>query len=77
MEFTNVKIDGKDVVFVNTGKELQILNNFQKGNNHLTFNYNVKPKQALYFVDIENKDLQIWTQGQEDIPVIGFQVLMM
>lgn len=64
MEFTNVQIDGKDVVFVNTGKELQVLNNFQKGNNHLTFNYNVKPKQALYFVDIENNDLQIWTQGQ-------------
>jgi len=64
MEFTNVQIDGKDVIFVNTGKELQILNNFQKGNNRLTFNYNVKPKQALYFVDIENNDLQIWTQGQ-------------
>jgi aminopeptidase N len=64
MEFTNVQIDGKDVVFVNTGKELQILNKFQAGNNHLTFNYNVKPKQALYFVDIENNDVQIWTQGQ-------------
>lgn len=64
MEFTNVQIDGKDVVFVNTGKELQILNKFQAGNNHLTFNYNVKPKQALYFVDIENNEVQIWTQGQ-------------
>lgn len=64
MEFTNVQIDGKDVNFLNTGKELQILNKFQIGNNHLTFNYNVKPKQALYFVDIENNDVQIWTQGQ-------------
>ncbi|WP_433811024.1 M1 family metallopeptidase [Flavobacterium johnsoniae] len=64
MEFTNVQIDGKDVIFLNTTKELQILNNFQKGNNHLTFNYNVKPKQALYFVDIENNEHQIWTQGQ-------------
>jgi len=64
MEFTNVQIDGKDVNFLNTGKELQILNKFQIGNNHLTFNYNVKPKQALYFVDIENDDVQIWTQGQ-------------
>lgn len=64
MEFTNVQVDGKDVIFLNTTKELQILNNFQKGNNHLTFNYNVKPKQALYFVDIENNEHQIWTQGQ-------------
>ncbi|MCP2025069.1 aminopeptidase N [Flavobacterium sp. HSC-32F16] len=64
MEFTNVQINGKEVVFLNTMKELLILNNFQKGNNHLTFNYNVKPKQALYFVDIENDEHQIWTQGQ-------------
>ncbi|KOP38943.1 aminopeptidase [Flavobacterium sp. WLB] len=64
MQFTNVQIDGKDVKFINTNKELQIINNFQKGNNHLTFSYNVKPKQALYFVDIENDDIQIWTQGQ-------------
>lgn len=64
MEFTNVQVDGKDVIFLNTTKELQILNNFQKRNNHLTFNYNVKPKQALYFVDIENNEHQIWTQGQ-------------
>ncbi len=64
MQFTNVQIDGKDVIFINTNKELQIINNFQKGNNHLTFSYNVKPKQALYFVDIENDDIQIWTQGQ-------------
>ncbi|MEN2399440.1 M1 family metallopeptidase [Flavobacterium sp. MC2016-06] len=64
MEFTQVKIDGKEVVFVNTGKQLQLISNFQKGTNHLTFNYSVKPKQALYFVDIENAEVQIWTQGQ-------------
>ncbi|WP_406843526.1 M1 family metallopeptidase [Flavobacterium soyae] len=64
MQFTNVQIDGKDVIFIYTNKELQIINNFQKGNNHLTFSYNVKPKQALYFVNIENDDIQIWTQGQ-------------
>ncbi|WP_343698079.1 M1 family aminopeptidase [Flavobacterium sp.] len=64
MQFSNVKIDGKEAVFVNTGKELQIINHFQKGNNHLTFSYNAKPKQALYFVNIENDDIQIWTQGQ-------------
>ncbi|OXG06938.1 aminopeptidase N [Flavobacterium araucananum] len=64
MEFSHVQIDNKDVIFINTGKELQILNNFQKGENHLTFDYSVKPKQALYFVNIENTEVQIWTQGQ-------------
>ena len=64
MEFSEVKIDHKKVVFVNTGKELQIINNFQKGINNLTFEYSVKPKQALYFVEIEDSDMQIWTQGQ-------------
>jgi aminopeptidase N len=64
MEFSKVLIDNKEVVFVNSGKQLQIVGNFQKGENHLTFEYKVKPKQALYFIDIENKEVQIWTQGQ-------------
>ena len=52
MEFTKVQIDNEDINFVNTGKQLQIVGNFQKGKNHLIFEYSVKPKQALYFVDI-------------------------
>lgn len=64
MEFSNVRINNKDIVFINTGKELQIINNFQRGENNLTFEYLVKPKQALYFVAIENAEVQIWTQGQ-------------
>ena len=64
MEFSNVQIDNKEVVFVNTGKELQIVSNFQKGSKHLTFQYSAKPKQALYFVAVENTETQIWTQGQ-------------
>ncbi|MRX69852.1 aminopeptidase N [Flavobacterium resistens] len=64
MEFSKVQIDNKDVVFVNSGKQLQIIGNFQKGDNHLTFEYTAKPKQALYFIDIEDKEVQIWTQGQ-------------
>ncbi|KAF2506846.1 M1 family metallopeptidase [Flavobacterium zhairuonense] len=64
MEFSNVKINNHNAVFVNSGKQLAIVSNFQKGENHLTFEYTAKPKQALYFVDIENKDVQIWTQGQ-------------
>jgi len=64
MEFFKVQINNKDAVFVNTGKELQIIDHFQKGENHLTFEYSVKPKQALYFVNMENSEVQIWTQGQ-------------
>lgn len=64
MDFVKVQINNKDAVFVNTGKELQIIDHFQKGENHLTFEYSVKPKQALYFVNMENSEVQIWTQGQ-------------
>ncbi|AXB59077.1 M1 family metallopeptidase [Flavobacterium fluviale] len=64
MEFSNVKINDKEVVFINTTKQLKIVFPFTKSQNHLTFNYTVKPKQALYFVDTENDEVQIWTQGQ-------------
>jgi len=64
MEISRVQLDNKDVVYINTGKELQILSNFQKGENQLTFEYSVKPKQALYFINIDNTETQIWTQGQ-------------
>lgn len=64
MEFTKVQINNKEAVFVNTGKQLQIVHHFQKGDNHLTFEYSVKPKQALYFIAMENSEVQIWTQGQ-------------
>ncbi|GGF15925.1 M1 family metallopeptidase [Flavobacterium limi] len=64
MEFSNVTMNQKEAIFINTGKQLQIINHFQEGENQLTFEYTVKPKQALYFVDIENAEVQIWTQGQ-------------
>ncbi|OOV12979.1 M1 family metallopeptidase [Flavobacterium sp. LM4] len=64
MEFSKVEINQKQAVFINTGKQLQIIDHFQKGENQLTFEYSVKPKQALYFVNIENVEVQIWTQGQ-------------
>jgi aminopeptidase N len=64
MEFSHVQIDNKDAIYINTGKELKVIGNFLKGENHLTFEYSAKPKQALYFVAIENSEVQIWTQGQ-------------
>ncbi|MCD0469882.1 M1 family metallopeptidase [Flavobacterium sp. JAS] len=64
MEFSKILINQKEVNFINTGKQLQIINNFEKGKNQLTFDYWAKPKQALYFIAIENSKVQIWTQGQ-------------
>lgn len=64
MEFSNVKVNEKEIMFINTNKELKLIFPFKQGQNHLTFNYTAKPKQALYFVDMENEEVQIWTQGQ-------------
>ncbi|EJG02329.1 M1 family metallopeptidase [Flavobacterium sp. F52] len=64
MEFSNVKVNENEIMFINTNKELKLAFPFKKGQNHLTFNYTAKPKQALYFVDMGNDEVQIWTQGQ-------------
>ncbi|MBE8724610.1 M1 family metallopeptidase [Flavobacterium hungaricum] len=64
MEFSNVKINDQEVIFINTTKQLKVVFPFAKGENHLAFTYTAKPKQALYFVAVENDEVQIWTQGQ-------------
>ncbi|WP_369014582.1 M1 family metallopeptidase [Flavobacterium anhuiense] len=64
MSFSNVKINENEIMFINTNKELKLVFPFKKGQNHLTFDYTAKPKQALYFVDMGNDEVQIWTQGQ-------------
>ncbi len=65
MEFSEVLFNQKEVLFINTKKQLLLVSNFKKGNNTIHFKYLAKPKQALYFVGSEEKgNLQIWTQGQ-------------
>ncbi|PRZ19816.1 M1 family metallopeptidase [Flavobacterium granuli] len=65
MEFSDLKLNGNPINYRNTNKELQIIFPFKKGNNQLTFHYQAKPKQTLYFVgSAAADDLQIWTQGQ-------------
>jgi aminopeptidase N len=59
MTVSNLKLNGNEVQFLNTGKQLQLIYPFSKGKNQLTFHYSAVPKQTLYFVDD-----QIWTQGQ-------------
>ena len=65
MEFSDLKLNGKLINYINNQKELQIIFPFKKGKNNLTFQYSAKPKQTMYFVSsIINDNLQIWTQGQ-------------
>ena len=65
MMFSDLKLNGKFVDYLNTQKQLQLLFPFKKGKNKLIFQYSATPKQALYFVGSEADDnLQIWTQGQ-------------
>lgn len=65
MEFSDLKLNGKSIKFLNTQKQLQIVFPFKKGKNNLTFKYLAKPKQTMYFVgSAANDNLQIWTQGQ-------------
>ncbi len=68
MIFKEVKINDKSVRFVNLGKNLKLFEGYTLGPNILTFTYEAKPKQTLYFNGdfsssvISNQ--QIWTQGQ-------------
>ena len=65
MKFSDLKLNGKEVKYNNTQKELQIIFPFKKGKNNLTFQYLAKPKQTMYFIGSEaNDNLEIWTQGQ-------------
>lgn len=65
MEFSEVKINGKQVDFSNSGKSLNLFQGFKKGKNKVEFTYAAKPKQTMYFVgDSSVGSGQIWTQGQ-------------
>ncbi|MGV8992651.1 MAG: M1 family metallopeptidase [Flavobacterium sp.] len=63
MEFSEVKINGKKVGFVQNKRNLALYEGFKKGKNSVTFTYKAVPKQALYFNGI-GEDRKIWTQGQ-------------
>jgi aminopeptidase N len=63
MTFSNFKINNSVVNYKNSGKKIKLFEGYKIGKNTLTFNYLVKPKQAMYFVGTD-ENLQIWTQGQ-------------
>ncbi|MBE99057.1 M1 family metallopeptidase [Flavobacterium coralii] len=77
MSFTDVKINGKKAGWVSSAAALKLFKGYKKGKNRVEFSYEAKPRQALYFVEFpvtskdlsagneqEEKELQIWTQGQ-------------
>ena len=65
MRFAKVNLNGNEIPFINTGKQIKFVHNFVNGENTIYLEYTVKPKQALYFLGSEEKnDTQIWTQGQ-------------
>lgn len=63
MNFYDVLINGKKVNYKSTKNHLLLFIGFKKGKNTLSFGYNVKPKQTMYFTGI-GRGQQIWTQGQ-------------
>ncbi len=68
MQFDAVKMNGKEAMFLNTGKKLLLLEKYKKGKYSLTFSYEAHPKQTLYFNGDFNcktcTNQQVWSQGQ-------------
>ena len=63
MTITNFKVNNKVTLFKNNLKTIRFIDNYNKGNNIISFDYAATPKQTLYFVDSPDGK-QIWTQGQ-------------
>jgi aminopeptidase N len=63
MDFFDVLMNGKTIQYKNNKKEIIFFEGFKKGKNKVSFKYNAKPKQTVYFSGI-GQGQQIWTQGQ-------------
>ncbi|HLT32724.1 MAG TPA: M1 family metallopeptidase [Aquaticitalea sp.] len=65
MAFSEVKLNGNSMTFSNDNSKLWIKNRFEpSANNEISFSYKAQPKIALYFIDSNEGNKQIWTQGQ-------------
>lgn len=66
MDFDKVLLNYKEIDFKNDGKKLIIYTEFKADEtHHLSFKYEAKPKQALYFIGWNTEaPNQVWTQGQ-------------
>lgn len=74
MAFYNVKINGIEVPFATTSKNLLLYKGFKLGINTLKLDYEAIPSQGMYFVNwedvsklkkFEEMQGQVWTLGQE------------
>jgi aminopeptidase N len=63
MTFSEVRVNGKEVPFKVTKKQILLYQGFTKGMNEISFSYHAKPRQTLYFTG-QGPQKQIWTQGQ-------------
>ena len=70
MTFDNVYLSNRKAAYKVTDDKIWLFKNFKKGNKYsVSFNYEAKPKKAMYFIDWEHQEHplvnpQIWTQGQ-------------
>lgn len=63
MTFSDVRLNGKPIATVSNAKGLKLYKRLKKSRNKVSFHYSARPKQALYFTGVGEKQ-QIWTQGQ-------------
>lgn len=63
MIFSDVKLNGKNIIPKSSPKGLKLYGRLKKGKNQVTFVYQARPKQAMYFTGTGSGQ-QIWTQGQ-------------
>ena len=69
MDFSNLKINDKQVAFSSDSKFLKLYSGFKKGLNILNFQFKCIPKQTMYFSGTyepseKTNNRQVWTQGQ-------------
>lgn len=70
MTFNKVYLKNRKASYKVTNDKLWLFNNFKEGKEYtVTFNYEARPKKAMYFIDWEYQSIseanpQIWTQGQ-------------
>ncbi|WP_445457864.1 M1 family metallopeptidase [Flavobacterium sp. HNIBRBA15423] len=70
MNFFDVILNGEKVKFKNSGKKIQFFEGFIKGENWVSFRFEARPKQTLYFTgnfdstQPDSLNAQVWTQGQ-------------
>jgi aminopeptidase N len=78
MNFTAVKLNGTAVPFINTGKQIQFVYPFCKGKIKLIWNTKQYPNKRCTLLGHSKQMIcKYGHKAKDDIPAIGFRVLMM